>query len=339
MALVQTLGLPQGIMRSMSTISWNNDLKLILSDVDDTIAETYTPAEPAMIAQLEKLLTGGCVLFLVSGGSLRRMQKGITDFLQPTARARVLISHCSGAEVWGFAKDGALRPEPFYSLYDQTMTVVQQTAWRRVVAQLVEEFGLRTHPVRPKAIFWKDVGQDPHDVMFDDRGPQITLEVVNGTDLSDEQRATFNMNIPVTHGQCDLRIAMLERAQVLFTEAGLPVTPRLGGMFALDLALAGVSKTSSIQKALADQVVLESVGLTREDLQRPGCIEIWGDKFSAIRGGTDRHMSEAVDPEVRSIDFRDEDPSEFLAGYNTVLWQGKHRLHQGLLEYLHTRPE
>lgn len=100
--------------------------------------------------------------------------------------------------------------------------------------------------------------------MFDDRGPQITLEVVNGTDLSDEQRATFNMNIPVTHGQCDLRIAMLERAQVLFTEAGLPVTPRLGGMFALDLALAGVSKTSSIQKALADQVVLESVGLTRE---------------------------------------------------------------------------
>lgn len=42
-------------------------------------------------------------------------------------------------------------------------------------------------------------------------------------------------------------------------------------------------------------------------------------------------MSEAVDPEVRSIDFRDEDPSEFLAGYNTVLWQGKHRLHQGLL--------
>jgi hypothetical protein len=72
-------------------------------------------------------------------------------------------------------------------------------------------------------------------------------------------------------------------------------------------------------------------------MNRPEQIEIWGDKFSSVCGGTDRHMSEAVDPRVRSIDFRDEDPSEFLPGYNTVLWQGKHRLHHGLLEYLQSR--
>jgi hypothetical protein len=48
-------------------------------------------------------------------------------------------------------------------------------------------------------------------------------------------------------------------------------------------------------------------------------------------------MSEALPPEVRSIDFREEDPSEFLEGYNIVLWDGQHHLHHGLLEYLQSR--
>jgi hypothetical protein len=50
-------------------------------------------------------------------------------------------------------------------------------------------------------------------------------------------------------------------------------------------------------------------------------------------------MSEALPKEVRSIDFREENPDEFLPGYNTVVWQGEKHLHHGLLEYLQTRKE
>jgi hypothetical protein len=57
-------------------------------------------------------------------------------------------------------------------------------------------------------------------------------------------------------------------------------------------------------------------------------------KFSVINGGTDRHMSEALSPEVRSIDFRQEDPSELPENLNIVFWDGSHHLHHGLLEYL-----
>lgn len=37
----------------------NDYIKLTLSDVDETIADVYTPAEPAMIAELRNLLSEG----------------------------------------------------------------------------------------------------------------------------------------------------------------------------------------------------------------------------------------------------------------------------------------
>lgn len=321
----------------VKTISWNSNVVCILSDIDDTLAETYSPLEPAITAELDRLIADGHALFLVTGGGLSRVLTGITGPLRPESRRRVLISHCSGAEVWGFDEQGELRAKPFYSLYDEVMTPEQQTRWRDVTAQLLKEFELRPHAVRPKPQFWQEVGQDPRDVMYDDRGPQITIEVVNAVNLSEEQLASFDHQIALTHGQRDLRVAMLERAEQLFAAADVPVTPRLGGMFALDLALQGVSKTTSIQRVLSDEAILSTVGLKKADTALSNNIEIWGDKFSAVRGGTDRHMSEAVDPAVRSIDFRDEDVSEFLPGYNTVLWDGQHRLHHGLLEYLQRR--
>lgn len=51
----------------------------------------------------------------------------------------------------------------------------------------------------------------------------------------------------------------------------------------------------------------------------------------------DRHISEALPKEVRSIDFRKENPKELPAGYNIVVWNGKKQLHDGLLEYLASR--
>lgn len=319
-------------------ITWNSQIKLAVTDVDETIAEVYTPAEPAMIAELSSFLTDGGKLFMVTGGSLKRVRAGITDLLDPVLRQNILVSHCSGAEVWGFTKGGELQEKPFYSIYEETFTDDMKTRWRTAVDRLLAEFDLRTHPVQPKTEFWEKVGHDPRDIMLDDRGPQITLEVVNGHDLNDEQLALFTQEIPVTHdGRRDLRLAVMQRAGELLTELNVPITPRLGGVFALDLAIEGSSKTTSVKYVLENPDALAAIGLKIEDLTDPLHYEVWGDKYSILHGGTDRHMSEALPPTVRSLDFREENPAEFPEGYNIVLWDGKQHLHHGLLEYLQSR--
>ncbi len=49
------------------TIVWNNKLRLVLSDVDETVADLYRPAEPAMLDALTRLLERGIVLVLITG--------------------------------------------------------------------------------------------------------------------------------------------------------------------------------------------------------------------------------------------------------------------------------
>ncbi len=319
-------------------ITWDPRLRLAVSDVDETIAEVYAPAETEMIAELTAFLEEGRKLFMVTGGSLQRVRRDITDHIRPELRHDILISHCSGAEVWGFTMDGKLRDGPFYSVYEQVFDDDSKRRWREAVKQLAEEFGLRTHPAQPKVDFWKEVGRDPRDIILDDRGPQITMEVVNGIDLDAEGAKLFKQAVPRAHdGRLDLRLALARRAGELFTSARVPITPRLAGVFALDFAVEGSSKTTSIKYVLENPAALATIGLKAEDLTRPESFEVWGDKFSVINGGSDRHMSEALPTSVRSIDFREEDPAEFPEGYNIVVWNGQHHLHHGLAEYLRTR--
>lgn len=324
-------------MDKSPTVCWNNNLRLALSDVDETIADVYTPAEPEMTDEISSFLRDGGKLFMVTGGSLARVQRDITNNIEMSLRRDILVSHCSGSEVWGFTETGGLRDKPFYSVYEDTFTTDMKQLWREVIARLVEEFSLRPHPAQPKVVFWEEVGHDPLDIMLDDRGPQITMEVVNGIDLTNEQLSRLRYEIPLTHGKSDLRKAIQERAKQLLSEANLPVTPHFGGNFALDFAVEGVSKTTAIQSVLTMPEVLSTIGLKPTDVHNPAELEVWGDKYSVLHGGTDRHMSEALPPEVRSIDFREEDPAEFPEGYNIVLWDGKHHLHHGLLEYLQSR--
>jgi hypothetical protein len=325
-------------MHNSPSIKWNNNLRLAIADVDETIAEVYSPAEAEMIAELSLFLSNGGKLFMVTGGSLKRVKKGITDLIDPILRHDILVSHCSGAEVWGFTREGDLRAQPFYSIYDDVFTEDMKKRWRKAVEKLVNEFGLRTHPAQPKADFWNKIGRDPRDIMLDDRGPQITMEVVNGHDLSDEQLALFAQDVPYTHdGRRDLRIPLMQRAGELLAEAQVPVSPRLGGVFALDFAIEGSSKTTSITYVLENPKALATIGLKAGDILSPAHLEVWGDKYSILHGGTDRHMSEALPPSVRSIDFREENPAEFPQGYNIVIWDGAQHLHHGLLQYLQSR--
>lgn len=307
-------------MNNSRKITWNRKVRLIISDVDETVADLYLPAEQAMIHELTLLLQEGISLFFVTGQSVKSIQWRIIDQIPPNLRHKILVGHCSGAEVWGYDQKGNLQEKPFYSVYENALTDEQRKKWREVVKQLINEFKLETSDTMPIAEFEKKVGDNPRAIMLEDRGPQITLEVVNGYKQTP-----------------DLRLSIVEKAKQLLESAQLPITPRIAGVFAVDLAVQGVNKTTAVKRVLEDKTVLATLNLSKIDLSSPESIEVWGDKFSTTEGGTDRHISEALSPSVRSVDFREENPDEFLPGYNTVVWNGKQHLHHGLLEYLQSR--
>src|SRR5579871_3759276 len=219
------------IMVNLAPLLWNSQVKLILSDVDETLADNYTAASPEMIHELISLLREGVVLFLVTGSGLPRVRQRIIDHIPPTLRHKIVVAHCSGAEVYGFAPDGKLREHPFYSLYDTHVTHKQKKLWREVMKQLLQEFTLKVFKPSPVKEFKAQAGDNPLAIIYEDRGPQITFEMINGYDLSSEQEKQLEISIPQTHGTYDLRIPILERAEQLFAQANLPITPRLGGMW------------------------------------------------------------------------------------------------------------
>jgi hydroxymethylpyrimidine pyrophosphatase-like HAD family hydrolase len=320
-----------------ASIRWNDRVRFCISDLDETIADVYSPTAPAMVDELSALLHEGRALFIITGQGIDRVTSGLTHLISPELRQHIIAGVCSGSEVWGFTKAGELRNLPFYSMYDEVFTDQLKQIWREKTQQLLDRFGFITHPVESAHSF-KAKYHNPLDIRYDDRGPQITLELLNAINLTDEQAASLPFEVPVSNGSRDLRFPVLDYAQHLFTEAGVPVTPRLAGTYAVDLAIAGVSKTTAITRVLNDSSILASIGLTSDNIADIDAFEVWGDKFSVINGGTDRHMSQALAPAVRSIDFRREDPAEFEPGYNIIVWDGQRHLHEGLLEYLQSRP-
>lgn len=297
-------------------ITFNEDVKLIFADVDDTIAPPYIEATADMIHALNHLLSEDRSLILTSGGSLQSIMQRITDKIDASLRHKILIVHCLGAETWGFERDGTLRPHAWHSVYHEKLDDGQKLLWRKLVEEVEEEFGLRVYPTQPMSDFAKESNGDPKAVMKADRGPQITWEFVNDPSLRDPI---------ITH------------IQKIFTENQLPVTPRKGGTCALDLALEGVSKTSAVRHILSDKEVLQSIGIhDTQIVHSPIKMEVWGDRF--MPGLPDVDMSVALPPQVRSISFRkDEDIATFPKGYNIVLWDGTRELCEGVLEYLQTR--
>lgn len=318
-------------------VRWNNKVKLIISDVDETIADLYIEAKPEMINELEKILSEAKVLFLISGQSVGNIQWRIIDHIRKDLRKRILVGHCSGAEVWGFDENGRLQKNPFYSHYENILSEPQKKKWREIIQYLIKEFQLKVYPSMPVPEFENKSNKDPLSIMLEDRGPQITFEIVNGYDLSPDQSNELEMKAPKLHGHLDLRIPILKRAETMLADNDIPITPRLAGVFAIDFAVKGVSKTTAVRYVVESDNILRLLGISKWDIVNPESIEVWGDKFSIIQGGTDRHICEALPKEVRSITFRQENPEEFLEGYNIVVWEGKKHLHEGLLEFLHSR--
>lgn len=307
------------MIKSINKLKFNDQVKLILTDVDETVADLYVPAERSMVNELINLLTENRVLFFITGQSISSVMWRITDRIPHYLRKNILIGHCNGAEVWGFDDQGGRLNKPFYSIYESTINKIQRKKWREIINQIITEFKLTVYPTMPVDKFIHKSNRNILSVMLEDRGPQITFEFVNSYDLNPQDLSQIQTEIPKTHGAYDLRIPIMERADFLLKKAHIPISPRLGGVFALDFAIEGVSKTTAVHHVLDDYEVLKWINLSKHELENPKYIEVWGDKFSTIRGGSDRHMSEAVSPEVRSIDFRTENPKEFPETYNIVL--------------------
>lgn len=321
------------------TIQWNNQVKLIVSDMDQTIADNYTAVNPEMAKEIEKVLQENRVLFIVTGAGLESIRERLIKLIQPHLRKYILLAICSGAEIWGFEADGNTKAKPYYSLYETTFSHWQKNKFREIIKELIKEFRLETYPPRyNEETFRKISNNNPLAVMYADRGPQITFEVANAYNLSAEQAGKSGIDVPMIQGHYDLRIPILECAEKLFTINNIPITPRLAGMYAIDFAVKDVSKTTAIHWVFDHDILFSILGIhTQELLLNPQSIEIWGDKFSVIHGGTDRHICEALPIEVRAIDFRKEDTQEFPQGYNIKIWNGKKQLQEGLLEYLQSR--
>ncbi len=315
----------------------NPKTKLILADVDETIADVYTDATPEMIDALSNLLSKGVVVFLISGGGYKSIYDRVVAKLKPELRQGIIMAHCSGAEVVGYDKSGNRIETPFYSLYDQVLSDIQKTKWRELMKEIIKEFNLKTFDPSPVNNFREKISKDPLSVMYSDRGPQITIEFVNSFNLTQDQIISLGYTLdqfPTGESNLDLRDVILPFAKKKIAEYNIPIEIDYGGEFAMDFKLFGVNKTVAVKYILENEKILKSFGLDPKKIDEPEEVEIWGDKFSEIRGGSDRYMSFALNPRVRSIDFRREDPKEFPKGYNIVIWDGEKRLHEGTLEYL-----
>jgi hydroxymethylpyrimidine pyrophosphatase-like HAD family hydrolase len=316
-------------------IKWNDQVRLIISDVDETIADLYIDATTQMIKELNRLLQQGIKLFLISGQSVSSIHRRIGAFIDPLLRKNIIIGHCSGAEVYRYSDDGVLDDKPLYSLYESRLDAQQKFKFREVISALINEFHLNVYPAMPIKVFKLQANDDPLAIMFEDRIAQITFEVVNGYSLTIQQVTRLGLIFPQEREPYDLRDLIMQRAQYVLGEAGVPIEARLGGVFAIDFVIAGASKTKAIQFVAGDEKLLVSLELPPHILKAPELIEVWGDKFG--RGGSDSQMSLALPPAVRSISFRKEDISEFPFGYNIIVWDGSKRLHEGLEEYLQAR--
>jgi hypothetical protein len=320
-------------MSRLRTVHWNDQLRLVFSDVDETIADLYRPAERRMVAALSNLLEQNVSLVLITGQSVENVEERVVMALPARLRRQVAIGACSGAELWGYSPAGNRRESPHYTA-ENVLTAENANAWRAIVQQLIEEFRLSAFATMPIADFRRKAGDEPLCVMLDDRGPQITLELPNAYRLSAAARRDIHLPPGLGLEGDDLRAPILRRAQQLLDACPIPVTARMAGMFALDLAITGIDKSRAVTEAISPGV-LGSLGL---DGTVPTFdeIEIWGDRFSQ-QAGTDWLMCKPIDRRVRAISFRDENSNEFPEGYNIQLWDGAQRLHAGLLEFIEGR--
>ena len=198
-------------------ITMRDSLQIIVSDVDDTLAEIYVSAKEDIIQGINALLKKGKKFFFISGQGESNIFSRVVSHIDPAYRGQVLMGTCSGAEVWGFS-EGELAPAPFYSIYEEKFSPEMKLEWRNIINQTLSAFGLQPVHTMPRGEFDRFSGGKPEIIMYEDRRAQITFEVVNACSLTEEQYARFKAASPYMAESRDLRISIREK----YTHHGAP---------------------------------------------------------------------------------------------------------------------
>ena len=321
--------LPEGgALIETEILRWNNKTDIFVSDVDDTIAEVFQDSSPEMISELEALLSEDKVLFLISGQSVGNICRRVVNYINRSLRNRILIGHCNGSEVYGFTDSGELIPKPLLSAVADN-DKIDSGKWKSIIYDILKEFGLIPLSFMDIKEFRSITKNNPHYIMLDDRKVQISLDFVNG----------LASGKPESIEAADIRLPISRKAKELFNIEGLPIEPHLSGTFALDFNIRGVDKSLPIKLAIKSGKQYQIQLPNEMFLSQYNEIEVWGDSFSKSKGGSDCNMSLALPKETRSISFREVDTDDTIEGYNIVIWNGKYRCHEGLLEYLKSRKD
>lgn len=313
----------------------SSNLKLIISDIDETVADVYVDMDPRMIPYFEKLLNSGVKFIFSSGGGLVSIENRVLFKIRPELRKNILISHCNSSEIWGYDAHGNRLSTPFYSSVQGILTQAQIAKWHQVMQEMINHFNLKTFSSMPIKKFIDISNSDPLSVIYDDRGVQITMEVVNAYNLSPEMAK--KLKVQVRDGVYDLRNEIIAWLETKFKNENLPIQLHKGGVFAINILISQSNKGTCISVVRKNKELLNYLGIDKEFLSGSTGIEVWGDKFSKKSGPNDWCVSEELNPEIRSISFRKNDESSYFPkGFNIQVWDGSKSLHEGLLEYLST---
>ncbi|OPZ86075.1 MAG: hypothetical protein BWY74_03743 [Firmicutes bacterium ADurb.Bin419] len=316
-------------------INWNENVKLIITDVDDTVAEVFSETSADMICELEKLLFEGKMIFFISGQSFNNIFDRVIKFIDITLRKGIFVGHCNGAEVIGFDKSGKVLPTPLFSVSHANTSNINSN-FRDIINQIIKEFDLE--PINPMDIeaFKLTTKGMPKCIMVDDRKLQISFDFINGCKLCDFLYSGELSNKELEAN--DIRYLIMKRSKELFKEANIPIEAKLGGTIAIDFCFSGVTKGLAIRKLISINKDKASICLPWITLSFAlEDIEVWGDNFSLPNRGADLYMSLVLPKTTRSISFRDIEQREIIRNFNIVAWDGKERLNKGLLEYLKSR--
>jgi hypothetical protein len=284
--------------------------------VDETLAPLFGPAPRRVITGLERLLKRDTFLMLISGQSVENIYERLIRWLHPQLRAHIVVSHCNGAETFGFDADGLLiRPALVTSVAACADVLVRRAA--TVLRAAARELGFRCYTLMPVHQFRVATGGDPTALMVDERRVQVSANFVNWIGCSP---------------QSDLRDSLLNEVNHRLRKQRLTFVARHAGAIGVDVVYPHVDK-SLPPRAM---ILLDSTPCRPHrhiHVDAASEIEVWGDRFTSSSGATDLAILHGLPPGVSAINFRPLEKTDRLPD-GVRQWSGKWPFYDGVAEYL-----
>lgn len=316
------------------SIDWNRDLKLIISDVDDTIAKASYNIDLTLRDELEEILDKGIFIFLISGQSITNILDRVIRFINPKYLKNMFIGHCNGAEVFQFDEQGHLVKTPIFSILNLRNINISHKEFENVIYEIMKKFNLSPFPALSIEEFKRKTKNNPRHIMYDDRDIQISLDFVNSLDPMDFNLQDKDYLYSESHD--DIRHYICKKANEIISKKNLPISPHLAGVCAIDFTYCGVNKGLPVSQIVKVGDQPQNISTNEIYVHYANEIEIWGDSFS-IDTGSDYDLCVSLPRTVRAISFRDLDARSKTNEYNIVEWNGRYRCENGLLEFLKSR--